>query len=118
MEFQYSAQAKHIPMTPQKVRLVVDVVRGMNATKAVDVLRFMPHAAAKPVAKLISSAMANAEENFGAEKEDLYISKIYADEGPRHKLSPYGGRFGGRGRFKPIIKRSSHITVVLSEQAE
>lgn len=118
MEFQYSATAKHIPMTPQKVRLVVDVVRGMNATKAVDVLRFMPHAAAKPIAKLINSAMANAEENFGAEKEDLFISKIFADEGPRHKLAPYGGRFGGRGRFKPIIKRSSHVTVVLSEKSE
>lgn len=118
MEFEYRAEVKHVPMPPQKVRRVVDVVRGMNAEGALDVLRFMPHSAARTVAKLINSAIANAEENFGAERGDLFIAKIYADEGPRHRLAPYGGRFGGRGRFKPIIKRSSHITVVLSEHAE
>jgi large subunit ribosomal protein L22 len=118
MEFHYKAQAKHIPMSPQKVRLVVDTVRGMKAVAAVSALRFMPNAAAKPVSKLINSAIANAEENFGASKDDLFVSEIYADEGPRHRLAPYGGRFGGRGRFKPIIKRSSHITVVLSERGE
>lgn len=118
MEFQYKASVKFVPMTPQKVRLVVDAVRGMDATAALNTLRFMPHAAAKPVAGLISSAMANAEENFGADREALYVAEIYADEGPRHRLAPYGGRFGGRGRFKPVIKRSSHITVVLSEHAD
>ena len=118
MEFTYRAQAKHIPMSPRKVRRVVDVVRGLDVDNALDLLRFMPHAAAQPVSKLINSAIANAEENFGAEREDLFISKIYADQGPRHRLAPYGGRFGGRGRFKPIIKRSAHITVVLSEHAE
>jgi large subunit ribosomal protein L22 len=118
MEFQYKAQAKHIPMSPRKVRLVVDIVRGMNANEALDTLRFLPHAAAKPVAKLINSAKSNAEENFGAESEDLFISEIFADGGPRHRLAPYGGRFGGRGRFKPIIKRSTHITVVLSEYSD
>jgi len=118
MEFKYRAQVKHVPMSPQKVRLVVDMVRGMDAVKAVTTLRFMSHAAAQPVAKLINSAIANAEENFGADREALYVSEIFADEGPRHRLAPYGGRFGGRGRFKPIIKRSAHITVVLSEHAE
>lgn len=118
MEFNYRAQVKHIPMSPQKVRRVVDVVRGMGVDDAINTLRFMPHAAANPVTKLINSAIANAEENFGADRESLFISEIFADEGPRHRLAPYGGRFGGRGRFKPIIKRSSHITVVLSEQAE
>ncbi len=118
MEFEYRAQAKFVPMTPQKVRRVIDVVRGMSVGDALNTLRFMPHAAARPVAKLISSAIANAEENFGAERDDLFVAKIYADEGPRHRLAPYGGRFGGRGRFKPIIKRSSHITVVLSEQVQ
>ncbi len=118
MEFTYRAQAKHVPMSPRKVRLVVDVVRGLDVSRSLNTLRFMPHAAATPVAKLIKSAAANAEENFGAERENLFISQIFADEGPRHRLSPYGGRFGGRGRFKPIIKRSSHITVVLSEHAE
>ena len=118
MEFTYRAQAKYIPMSPRKVRRVVDMVRGMSANEALDTLRFLPQAAAKPVAKLISSAKANAEENFGARPDDLYISEIFADGGPRHRLAPYGGRFGGRGRFKPIIKRSTHITVVLSEIAE
>lgn len=118
MEFTYRAQAKHVPMSTRKIRLVVNAVRGLDVGRALSALRFMPHAAATPVAKLIKSAAANAEENFGAERENLYISEIFADEGPRHRLAPYGGRFGGRGRFKPIIKRSSHITVVLSEHAE
>ncbi len=118
MEFKYRAQAKHIPMSPRKVRLVADVVRGLDADEALNTLSFMPHAAARPVAKLIGSAVANAEENFGAERENLTVSEIFADGGPRHRLAPYGGRFGGRGRFKPIIKRSSHITVVLTERAE
>jgi large subunit ribosomal protein L22 len=118
MEFEYRAQAKHVPMSPRKVRLVVDVVRGLPVDEALNILRFMPQAAVTPVTKLINSAIANAEENFGAERENLYISEIYVDQGPRHRLAPYGGRFGGRGRFKPIIKRSSHITVALSEQAE
>jgi large subunit ribosomal protein L22 len=118
MELEYRAQAKHVPMSPRKVRLVVDVVRGLDVDDALNSLRFMPQAAVVPVTKLINSAVANAEENFGAERENLYISKIYADGGPRHRLAPYGGRFGGRGRFKPIIKRSCHITVVLSEHAE
>ncbi len=118
MEFKYRAQAKHIPMSPRKVRLVADVVRGMDAGEALTTLSFMPQAAARPVAKLIGSAMANAEENFGAERENLTVSEIFADGGPRHRLAPFGGRFGGRGQFKPIIKRSSHITVVLSERAE
>jgi large subunit ribosomal protein L22 len=95
---------------------VVNVVRGKNAGEALDILRFMPHKSAEPVFKLVQSAVANAEQNFGLEMEELYISEIYADEGPRHRLSPYGGRFGARGRFKPIIKRSSHITVILSER--
>lgn len=114
--FEVRAVARHIPITPQKVRLVVDEVRGMDAQQALDVLRFMPNKAAEPVFKVIQSAVANAEQNFGLEIDDLVISKIYADDGPRHRLRPYGGRFGGRGRFKPIIKRSSHITVVLAER--
>jgi len=118
MEFKYRAQAKYVPMSSRKVRRVVDVVRGLRVADALDLLRFMPQAAAQPVAKLVNSAIANAEENFGADKDELYISEIYADGGPRHRLAPYGGRFGGRGRFKPIVKRSSHITVVLGERTE
>jgi large subunit ribosomal protein L22 len=114
--FEVKAVAKHIQISPQKVRLVVDVVRGKDAGEALDILRFMPQKAAEPVYKLIQSAVANAEQNFGLEMEELFVSKIYADDGPRRRLSPYGGRFGARGRFKPILRRSSHITVVLAER--
>jgi large subunit ribosomal protein L22 len=114
--FEVKASARHIQISPQKVRLVVDVVRGKDAGEALDVLRFMPQKAAEPVFKLIQSAVANAEQNFGLEMEELYISRIFADDGPRRRLSPYGGRFGARGRFKPILRRSSHITVVLAER--
>lgn len=114
--FEVKAVARHIQISPQKVRLVVDVVRGKDAGEALDILRFMPQKAAEPVFKLIQSAVANAEQNFGLEMEELFVSKIYADDGPRRRLSPYGGRFGARGRFKPILRRSSHITVVLAER--
>jgi len=114
--FEIKAKLRHLQITPQKVRLVVDVVRGKGVQDALDTLRFMPQKAAEPVFKLISSAMANAEQNFGLEVDELYIRNIFADDGPRHRKAPYGGRFAGRGRFRPIIKRSSHVTVVLAER--
>ncbi|MCI0395158.1 MAG: 50S ribosomal protein L22 [Chloroflexi bacterium] len=114
--FEVRAVAKYIPISPRKVRLVVDAVRGKGAQEALDMLRFMPQRAAEPVYKLIQSAIANAEQNFGLEIGELFVSRISADEGPRHRLAPYGGRFGARGRFKPVMRRSSHITVVLAER--
>jgi large subunit ribosomal protein L22 len=114
--FEVKAIARHIPISPQKVRLVVNVVRGKDAEKALETLRFMPQKAAEPVYKLILSAVANAEQNYGLEIDELFVSNIYADDGPRRKLAPYGGRFGARGRFKPIMRRSSHVTVVLAER--
>lgn len=114
--FEVSALARHIPISAQKVRKVIDVVRGKDADQALDILRFMPQKAAEPVYKLIQSAVANAEQNYGLEIDELFVSRIFADEGPQRRLSPYGGRFGGRGRFKPILRRSSHITVVLAER--
>lgn len=114
--FEVRAVARHVPISTQKVRLVVNAVRGLDAAKALDTLRFMPQRAAEPVFKLIESAVANAEENYGLEIDELVVSRIYADEGPRHRKAPYGGRFAGRGRFRPIMRRSSHITVVLAER--
>ena len=90
--FEVKAKARFIPISPRKVRLVVDAVRGMGAQAALDKLRFMPQKAAEPVFKVIQSAVANAEQNFGLEIEELYVSRIYADEGPRHRKAPYGGR--------------------------
>ncbi len=111
MDFEVRAVARYVPMSAQKVRFVIDQVRGMNADSALDQLSFMPQAAAKPVYKLIHSAISNAEENLGLARDDLYIAEIFADEGPTRRWR----RFGARGRFKPLLKRSSHVTVVLAE---
>jgi large subunit ribosomal protein L22 len=111
MAFEVRAVAKYVPMSPRKVRLVVDQVRGLAVDEALAILKFMPKAAAKPVAKVIESAIANAEENYGLAREDLYISQIFADGGPIYKR----WRAGARMRVKPILKRTSHITVVLEE---
>jgi len=111
---QVRAVAKYVRMSPRKVRLVVDLVRGMGVDEALNLLHFTNKAAAKPVAKVIESAVANAEENYGLSREDLYIAQIAADEGPTLKR----GRAGARGRFKRILKRSTHITVVLDEIEE
>ena len=106
------AVTKYTGISPQKTRLVVNEVRGKKAQEALTMLQFMPQSAARVVAKTIKSALANATENFGLEAEDMYIAKIMADEAPRRRWR----RFGARGRFKPWIRRSSHITVVLEER--
>jgi large subunit ribosomal protein L22 len=106
------AQRKHVGIPVQKVRLVLNQVRGMRAEDALATLSYLPQAAAKEVYKTINSALANAEQNEGVAREDMWISEIYADEGPTRKWR----RFGARGRFKPILKRSAHITVVLQER--
>jgi large subunit ribosomal protein L22 len=100
-------------MSAHKLRLIADLVRGKNVVDALATLRFSPRLAAKEVAKTIASAAANADANHGLAKGDLYISEIRADEGPMLKR----GRAGARGRHMPILKRSAHITVVLSERA-
>jgi large subunit ribosomal protein L22 len=107
------AQLRYLTISAQKVRLVVDMVRGKNAVQAMDILRFNPQNAALPVGKLLASAVANAEENFGVSRDDLFVAKIFADEAPTRKWR----RFGARGRFKPILRRSSHVTIVLRERA-
>lgn len=106
------ASARFVQMSPQKVRLVVDMIRGRDVVEAMELLHHTTKAAARPVAKVVRSAVANAEENLAFSRDELYISEIYADKGPTRRWR----RFGGRGRFKPIKKRSSHITVVLRER--
>ena len=112
MAHDIQAKLRFLSMSAQKVRLVVDAVRGKNAVQAMESLRFMPQGAARPVLKLLSSAVANAEENFGVSRDDLYVAKIFADEAPTRKWR----RFGARGRFKPLLRRTSHVTVVLRER--
>jgi large subunit ribosomal protein L22 len=99
-------------MSAQKVRLVVDLIRGKDANEALEMLRFVNKAAAMPVRKLLASAVANAEENFGVSRDDLYVAQVFANEATTRKWR----RFGARGRFKPILRRSSHVTVVLRER--
>ncbi len=112
-EGEVRAVSRYVRMSPQKVRLVIDQVRGRWVDDALTMLKFMPQAAAKPVYKTIKSAVANAED-IGLDREYLYIARITADGGPTRRWR----RFGARGRFKPIRKRSTHITVVLKEGEE
>jgi len=109
-ENQALAQAKHISMTPMKVRRVVNEVRGLPVDKALDYLKFAPWAASEPVYKCVASAAANARNNKGL-FGDLFIVEAYVDEGPTLK------RFQPRaqGRAYRIRKRSSHITIVVEE---
>ena len=106
------AKLRFSGVSAQKTRLVIDLVRGKPAVEALNSLKFMPQVAARHVGKLLASAVANAEENFGVSRDDLIVFRITADEGPTRKWR----RFGARGRFKPILRRTSHITIVLRER--
>lgn len=110
MALEVKAVAKYVRMSPRKVKLVVDMVRGKPVSDALASLRYSTKGAARPVFKAIASAAASAEENYGLSRNELYVSAICADEGPTYKRM----RFGARGRVKPILKRSTHITVVLA----
>lgn len=107
------AVLRNYGVSAQKVRLVVDLVRGKSVEEALTILKFTNKVSAEPLYKLIASAAANAEENFGLDRSDLYVHTIYCDEAATRKWR----YFGARGRFKPILRRSSHVTVVLRERA-
>lgn len=108
------AKARYLPISAQKLRLVCDQVRGMDAEEAVVVLQYMPQKGATFVRKLILSALANAEENYELNRQDLMVASIQADEGPRQRRY----KAGARGRYKPRIKPSSHVAVILREYEE
>jgi len=107
-----SAKLRFLRMSPRKVRLVVDLVRGLDTTKAEHQLQFMNKRAARPVLKLLQSAIANAENNNKLKKENLFIKKITVDQGPTLKR----WRPRAFGRAATILKRSSHITIILCEK--
>jgi len=106
------AIAKNTGVSPRKVRLLVDMVRGKNVDDALALLKFTPSPTASIVAKVIKSAAANAENVYQMSSSDLKIVKIFADDAPTMKR--YRPR--ARGRVSPILKRSSHITVIVAEQ--
>lgn len=101
------ARARYVRTSPMKVRRVIELIKGRSANDALAVLKFAPQAASEPLAKVLASAMANAENNLDLDPDTLWISTIYADEGPTLK------RFRPRaqGRAYRIRKRTSHITV-------
>jgi large subunit ribosomal protein L22 len=106
------AVAKFVRISPRKIRLIMDEVRGKKVGEALNLLAFAPQKGAVILKKLINSAVANAEQNTNADVDALYIKQVFADEGPTLK------RFRPRalGRATRIRKRSSHLTVVLDEE--
>ncbi len=106
------AQAKMIRISSRKVKLVIDLIRGKKIGEAFNILEFTPKAASPVVAKVLKSAVANAEHNYNMDLETLYVKEIFVGEGPTLK------RFRPRaqGRATQILKRTSHITVVVAEK--
>jgi large subunit ribosomal protein L22 len=106
------AVARYIRISPQKARLVADVVRGLEVDKAITTLRFMPKKGARILRKVIESAVANASQSQEIDVDTLYVKTIFIDGGPTLKRI----RPRAMGRASRILKRTSHITVVLDEQ--
>ena len=106
------AHTRHLRMSPRKVRLVVDAVRGMAVEPALAQLNFMSRAAARPVKKLLESAIANAEHNFKLDRAGLFIKSALVNQGPTLKR----WRPRAMGAAAPILKRTSHITLVLESK--
>ena len=103
------AAARYIRVSPRKIRLVMDQVRGMQVEKALNQLSFAPQKGARILKKLIDSAVANAEQNANVDVDSLYIKQIYADQGPTLKR----WRPRAQGRATRIRKRTSHLTIIL-----
>jgi large subunit ribosomal protein L22 len=107
-----TAVARFVRVSPTKARRVIDLVRGKSVTDALDILRWAPQAASEPVAKVIASAAANAQNNNGLDPTTLVVATVYADEGPTAKRI----RPRAQGRAFRIRRRTSHITVVLESR--
>lgn len=105
------ATAKTVRTSPRKARLVVDLIRGKSVAEAISILAFMPNKSADIVSKVLMSAIANAENNFDLDVEDLVVSEVFVNEGPTMKRF----RPRAKGSASPILKRTSHITVIVSE---
>ncbi|BBA86833.1 MULTISPECIES: 50S ribosomal protein L22 [Mycobacterium] len=107
-----TAKARFVRVSPRKARRVIDLVRGRSVSDALDILRWAPQAASEPVAKVIASAAANAQNNNGLDPATLIVATVYADEGPTAKRI----RPRAQGRAFRIRKRTSHITVVVESR--
>ncbi|EZH64464.1 MULTISPECIES: 50S ribosomal protein L22 [Geomicrobium] len=111
---QAKAVAKQVRVAPRKARMVIDLVRGKEVGEAISILRHTPRGVSPIVEKVLNSAIANAEHNYELDAENLYVSAAYVDEGVTLK------RFRPRaqGRASRINKRTSHITIIVSEKKE
>lgn len=108
------AVAKYIRVSPRKVRLAADLIRGKKVQEALAILKFTPRMSSEPVSKVLNSAIANAEHNLDMSTDDLFVKKIYVDQGPTLKrIMPRA-----MGRADRIRKRTSHITVVVGNKKE
>ena len=106
------AVAKYVRIAPRKVRVVMNLVRGKSVAEAFAILKFTPKAGADVIEKVLKSAVANAENNFDMNVDKLYISSAYVDQGPTLKrIHPRS-----RGQAFSILKRTSHVPVVVSER--
>ena len=110
---QTKAIARYIRMSPTKVRRTLRLIQGLPLRQAQAVLDAQPHIAARVIRKLLDSAAANAENNHGMAREDLWVEQVFVDAGPSMKR----WRFASGGRVGQILKRISHISVVLSDEA-
>ncbi len=107
-----TAVARYLPFSATKARRVIDLVRGKSVEDALDILRWAPQAASEPVAKVIASAAANAQNNSGLDPRTLVVATVYADEGPTAKRI----RPRAQGRAYRIRKRTTHVTVIVESR--
>ena len=107
-----SAHAKYVRISSSKVKIVIDLIRGKQVDEALAILMYTPKAAAPVVEKLLLSAIANAENNLSMDRGSLYVAEVFANPGPT--LKRYVAR--SRGSASPMLKRTSHITVVLDQK--
>ena len=108
------ATARHIRMSPYKVRRALTLIRGKSVNEAAAILNYSTIVAAEPVCKVLLSAAANAEHNFGMDRGDLIVAEAFADQGPTLKrMNPVS-----KGRAHSILKRTSHITVILDVKSK
>ena len=105
------ATARGVRVSPKKARHIVNMIRGRGADEALAMLKFMPSPTARVVARVVKSAVANAENNYQMVPAELKVTKAYVEDGPRMKRI----RFQGRGRVNPILKRLCHITIAVEE---
>ena len=106
------AHVKYVRMSPRKVKIVIDLIRGKNVDEALAILQYTPKAASPVVYKLLSSAVANAVNNQEMDRSTLYVAEVYANPGPT--LKRYVAR--SRGSASPMLRRTSHISVILDEK--